>query len=86
MNYNKRLIDLIEGSDLPKGEIYKRLGIAQAGYWQITSGTRSFTVSQLIAGAKLFNVSLDYLCGLKTPDNNLLIKDIETVLRKYKKL
>lgn len=50
---------------LSQAELGKALGVAQTAISAIESGQRTTTIEKLILLAKYFDVSADYLLGLK---------------------
>ena len=65
-----RLRDLREDMDITQAEIAQFLHIGQNTYSQYENGKRQIPISQLIALAKYYNTSTDYILGLtdiKTP-------------------
>lgn len=63
--YFKRLRDMREDNDLKQSDIAKHLGIAQTVYSRYERGFQTIPVEHLIKLAKYYNVSTDYLLGLK---------------------
>ena len=59
-----RLKDLREDSDKTQGEIAKYLHIKQNTYSQYENGQRQIPIRSLIALARYYNTSVDYLLGL----------------------
>lgn len=59
-----RLKDLREDLDLTQSEIASYLHIKQNTYSQYENGQRQLPVDVLIALAKYYNVSTDYILGL----------------------
>lgn len=80
--FNKRLLQLIESSDLSEKELQKGLSMTKQSLYQVSSGKASFTIPQLIAGAKLFNVSMDYLCGLKGGEPDPFLSKLKNEIEK----
>ena len=67
-----RIRDLREDSNLTQAEIAKYLHIKQNTYSQYENGQRQLPLSCLIALAKFYKTSTDYILGLtdtKTPYN-----------------
>ena len=67
-----RIRDLREDSNLTQAEIAKHLHIKQNTYSQYENGQRQLPLSCLIALAKFYKTSTDYILGLtdtKTPYN-----------------
>lgn len=61
----ERIKALREDNDLSQNEVAEKLNIAQRTYSGYETGTRAFPISVLIELAKLYDVSLDWICGLK---------------------
>ncbi len=59
-----RIRDLREDADLTQSDIAQLLHIRQSTYSQYESGNRQLPLSVLIALAKFYNTSTDYLLGL----------------------
>lgn len=57
----KRLKDLREDHDLTQQAVADRIGITQRKYSYIETGTQQLTADVLVALARLYNVSVDYL-------------------------
>ena len=64
MNEYKRLRDLREDADKSQEEIAKVIGTSQSYYAQYESGKRAIPFDRVVALAKYYNVSLDYIAGL----------------------
>ena len=60
----QRLKDLREDADKSQDEIAKIIGTSQSYYAQYENGKRAIPFDRVIALAKYYNVSLDYLAGL----------------------
>ena len=68
MNVYQRLKDLREDADKSQEEIAKITGTSQAYYAQYENGKRSIPFERMVALARYYNVSLDYLAGfIDTP-------------------
>lgn len=65
MPHYPRLKDLREDNDYTQTQIAKILFITQQQYSLYEKGTREIPVSMLIKLAELYQVSVDYLLGLK---------------------
>ena len=59
-----RLKDLREDSDIPQRVVAEFLNIKQNTYSQYENGKRAIPFDRVVALAKYYNVSLDYLAGL----------------------
>jgi len=65
-----RIRDLREDADLTQSDVAKLLNIRQNTYSQYENGQRQIPIPMLIALAKYYETSVDYLLGLtdvKTP-------------------
>lgn len=63
--YLRRLRDLREDHDLTQKQIADILGIQQTVYSRYERGAQTIPLQHLITLAKYYNVSTDYLLGLK---------------------
>ena len=69
MNYYQRLRDIREDNDKSQAEIAEILGIQQTQYSRYERGTQKMGIDKYIILAKYYNVSIDFLVGLRdTPD------------------
>ena len=64
MSYYKRIRDLREDHDKTQSDIAKYLGMKQPQYYRYENGLRDIPSDILIALAKYYNTSTDYLLGL----------------------
>ena len=64
MNYHDRIRALREDRDKTQTEIAKLLNVGQRTYCDYELGNTRIPVDSLIMLAKLYNVSMDYNCGL----------------------
>ena len=64
MYYYGRLKDLREDADKSQTEIATYLGMKYQQYARYENGEREIPLHHLIALAKYYNISLDYLAGL----------------------
>ena len=60
----RRLRDLREDADLTQTQVAKYLGMSQTGYSKYETGENDIPTQVLIALAKFYNTSVDYLLGL----------------------
>ncbi len=70
MNYSERIRSLREDTDKTQTEIAGLLKIGQRTYCDYELGKTRIPVDSLIILAKLYNVSMDYICGvsdIRTP-------------------
>ena len=69
MSIMNRLKDMREDRDLSQKEVAKILGILQSDYSKYELGKHSMGIDKYIILAKYYNVSIDFLVGLReTPD------------------
>ena len=64
MSTYQRLKDLREDADKSQKEIAELIGTSQSYYAQYENGKRAIPFDRMVALAKYYNVSLDYLAGL----------------------
>ena len=64
MNYAERIRALREDNDKTQTEIAQLLNIGQRTYCDYELGKTRIPVDSLIVLAKLYDVSMDYICGL----------------------
>ena len=64
MYYYQRLRDLREDADKKQSEIADFLGMKQQQYARYESGAQEIPLHHMIALARFYNVSLDYLAGI----------------------
>ena len=64
MNYAERIRALREDNDKTQAEIAKLLKVGQRTYCDYELGKTRIPVDGLIILAKLYDVSMDYICGL----------------------
>ena len=81
MNYFQRLRDLREDHDLKQETVAKILGIKQTQYSRYERGVQMMGVDKYIILAKHYNVSLDYIVGLRA-DIDRLDRNLITVNKK----
>lgn len=65
MFFYQRIRDMREDSDLSQQQLAEVLGITRQQYQLYESGKREMPMHHFIKLAKFYNVSLDYLAGLK---------------------
>ena len=65
----RRIRDLREDNDKLQKEIADILGISQQYYSEYESGNRTIPINHLIALAKFYNTSIDYIVGLSDEKN-----------------
>lgn len=64
MNYADRIRTLREDCDKTQSEIARLLKVGQRTYCDYELGKTRIPVDSLIILAKLYNVGMDYICGL----------------------
>ena len=64
MSVYQRLRDLREDADKSQEDIAKVIGTSQSYYAQYENGKRAIPFDRMVALARYYNVSLDYLAGL----------------------
>ncbi len=64
MSYTDRIRALREDSDKTQTEISQLLKVGQKTYSDYELGRTRIPVDSLIILAKLYNVSMDYICGV----------------------
>ena len=64
MNYAERIRVLRVDNDKTQAEIAKLLKVGQRTYCDYELGKTRIPVDRLIVLAKLYNVNMDYICGL----------------------
>ena len=64
MNYRIRMRNLREDNDLTQNEVAKYLHIKQNTYSQYENGQRQLPLDVLIALARFYQTSTDYILGL----------------------
>ena len=69
MNYTERIRELREDCDKTQTEIAQLLKVGQRTYCDYELGKTRIPVDSLIILAKLYNVSMDYICGLSDDKN-----------------
>lgn len=64
MNYAERIRALREDADMTQSQIADMLKIGQRTYCDYELGKTRIPVDSLILLARLYNVSMDYICGV----------------------
>ena len=64
MNYTERIRALREDNDKTQTEIAEILKVGQKTYSDYELGKTRIPVDSLIILAKLYNVNMDYICGV----------------------
>lgn len=65
MKYIKIIKDLREDSDLTQQQVAEYLGTSQTMYARYERGANELPIRHLIKLCKLYNVSADYILGIK---------------------
>lgn len=65
MKWCKRIKDLREDHDMTQDELAEEIGVSKRTLVRYESGSSEPTISVLIKIALLFDVSVDYIIGLK---------------------
>lgn len=63
MNYCKRIRDLRQEADMSQQSIAEYLGISQRTYADYESGRTRLPIGRLIALARYYDVSMNYISG-----------------------
>jgi len=61
----KRLVEVRKSQNFSQVEVAKMIGLPERSYRRYESGEREPVISSIIALARLYGVSTDYLLGLK---------------------
>ncbi len=69
MSYYKRIRELREDHDKTQNDVAKYLGMKQPQYYRYENGLRDIPSDILIALAKMYNTSTDYILGLTDNPN-----------------
>ena len=64
MTYSERIRALREDADKTQSQIAALLQVGQRTYCDYEKGKTRIPVNSLILLAKLYNVSMDYICGV----------------------
>lgn len=83
MKWSKRIKDLREDHDMTQDELAAKIGVSKRTLLRYESGKSEPTISTLIAISVLFDVSIDYIVGIKdtTEINTISIKEkIELII------
>lgn len=72
MAYYPRLKDLREDQELTQDQLVKILGMHKTTYTNYEQGKREIPFGIVIRLAKLYNVSIDYIAGLKKEPEKLI--------------
>ena len=69
MEYTKRLYDLRVDNDLRQEDVAKILKVTSQAYGMYENGKRSLPIEYLISLSEYYNVTSDYILGLKDEKN-----------------
>lgn len=89
MKWNKRIRDLREDHDLTQDELAEQIGISKRTLLRYESGVSEPTLSVLIKLSLLFNVSVDYIIGIKdNPEIEAVSirSEIEEIIKKMERI
>ena len=67
MDYRQRIRDLREDADLTQSQVAEILGTSQTMYARYERGASELPIRHLIALAKLYRVSTDYILCMTPP-------------------
>ena len=74
MNYTERIRALCEDNDKTQTEIAQILKVGQKTYSDYELGKTRIPVDSLIILAKLYNVNMDYICGVSDTRKEFPVK------------
>jgi len=74
-NYNEIIRELREDNDLNQKQIAELLGTTQQVYSRYETGENELPIHHLVALAKFYKTSTDYLLGLTNERKSYLLKD-----------
>ncbi len=89
MKWNKRIKDLREDHDLTQDELAEQLGVSKRTLLRYESGVSEPTISVLIKLSLLFDVSVDYIIGIKSNpeiEESTIKSEIEDIINKMQKI
>ena len=89
MSWNKRIKDLRIDHDMGKKELANKLGISERTLTRYESGISEPTISVLIKLSLLFNVSIDYIAGIKDEEAILtpsIKEELEAINKRLDKI
>ncbi len=70
MKYAERIRALREDRDMTQAEVARLLKVGQRTYCDYEMGKIRIPVDSLMVLAKLYGVSMDYICGLTESEDN----------------
>lgn len=89
MSWNKRIKDLRIDHDMGKKELADKLDISERTLTRYESGISEPTISVLIKLSLLFNVSIDYIAGIKDEEAILtpsIKEELEAINKRLDKI
>ena len=89
MSWNKRIKDLRIDHDMGKKELANKLDISERTLTRYESGISEPTISVLIKLSLLFNVSIDYIAGIKDEEAILtpsIKEELEAINKRLDKI
>ncbi len=89
MKWNKRIKDLREDHDLTQDELAEQLEVSKRTLLRYESGVSEPTISVLIKLSLLFDVSVDYIIGIKNNpeiEESTIKSEIEDIINKMQKI
>ncbi len=89
MYWNKRMKDLRIDHDMSKKDLAKQLDISERTLTRYEAGLCEPTISILIKMSLLFNVSLDYIAGIKDEammEESCVKEDLKDIYEKLDKI
>ena len=69
MHYTERILSLREDNDYNQTQVANAIHVAQTTYSDYEKGKVRIPIDCLIALAKLYNVDMNYICGISTKRN-----------------
>jgi len=75
MSFSDRLKELRKSRNLTQKQVYEAVGMSAIGYQRYEYGDREPAYQNLLALARFFNVSIDYLVGYKIKE--ISVNDLE---------
>lgn len=81
MSFSERLKELRVSRNLTQKQVYEAVGMSAIGYQRYEYGTRAPAYQNLVALAKFFDVSIDYLVGA-TDDPKQSLETVHTIPKK----
>lgn len=69
MHYTERILSLREDNDYNQTQVANAIHVAQTTYSDYEKGKVRIPIDCLISLAKLYNVDMNYICGISTKRN-----------------